>query len=48
MMVYRNKDNKQLKTNFDKWKNTAQAKIKLFKQDKLTEDELYKWMLENK
>jgi len=48
MMVYRNKDNKQLKKDFDKWKNTAQAQIKLFKQDKLTEDELYKWMLENK
>lgn len=48
MNVYRNKDNKQLKKDFDKWKKEAQAKIKLFKQEKLDEDVLYKWMEENK
>lgn len=48
MTVYRNKDNKQLKKDFDKWKKDAQAKIKLFKQGKLDEDTLYKWMEENK
>jgi hypothetical protein len=48
MTVYRNKENKQLKKNFDKWKKEAQAKIKLFKQSKLDEDTLYKWMNENK
>ena len=48
MNVYRNKDNKQLKKDFDKWKKEAQAKIKMFKQGKMEEDILYKWMNENK
>ena len=48
MAVGRNKDNKQMKKDFDKWKKEAQAKIKLFKQGKLDEDALYKWMEENK
>ena len=48
MIVSRNKDNKQLKKDFDKWKKEAQSKIKLFKQGKLEEEKLYNWMLENK
>ena len=48
MAVYRNKENKQLKKDFDRWKKEAQAKIKLFKQGKLDEDKLYNWMNENK
>ena len=48
MIVYRNKENKQLKKDFDKWKKEAQAKTKLFKQGKLDEDALYNWMIENK
>lgn len=48
MIVSRNKDNKQLKKDFDKWKKEAQANIKLFKQGKLEEDILYNWMVENK
>lgn len=48
MAVYRNKENKQLKKAFDKWKKDAQTKIKLFKQGKLDEDTLYNWMNENK
>ena len=48
MIVSRNKENKQLKKDFDKWKKDAQDKIKLFKQGKLEEDILYKWMIENK
>ena len=48
MAVYRNKENKQLKKDFDRWKKEAQAKIKLFKQGKLEEDKLYNWMNENK
>lgn len=48
MNVYRNKENKQLKKDFDKWKKEAQARIKLFKQGKLDEDTLYNWMIENK
>ncbi len=46
--VSRNKDNIKLKENFDKWKKSAQTKIKEYKQGKVTEDELYKWMIENK
>ena len=48
MIVSRNKDNKQLNKDFDNWKKDAQSKIKLFKQGKLDEDTLYKWMIENK
>lgn len=48
MIVSRNKDNKTLKKEFDKWKKDAQDKIKLFKQGKLDEDSLYEWMMENK
>lgn len=48
MTVYRNKENKQLKKDFDKWKKEAQEKIKLFKKGKLDEDTLYNWMIENK
>ena len=48
MVVYRNKEDKKIKKNFDKWKKEAQDKIKLFKQGKLEEDKLYNWMIENK
>ena len=48
MIVSRNKENKQLKKDFDKWKKEAQARIKLFKQGKLEEEKLYNWMMENK
>lgn len=48
MIVSRNKENKELKKEFDKWKKEAQEKIKLFKQGKLEEDMLYNWMIENK
>jgi len=48
MAVYRNKENKQIKKEFDKWKEEAQSKIKLFKQGKLDEETLYKWIMENK
>ena len=48
MVVYRNKEDRKIKKDFDKWKKEAQAKIKLFKQGKLDEDALYKWMEENK
>ena len=48
MIVSRNKENKELKREFDKWKKEAQEKIRLFKQGKLEEDVLYNWMIENK
>ena len=33
---------------FDSWKKLAQSKIRDYKQGKVTEDELYEWMMENK
>lgn len=48
MIVARNKEDKNLRKEFDKWKKDAQDKIKLFKQGKLDEDSLYQWMIENK
>ena len=48
MIVSRNKENKELKKEFDKWKKEAQEKIKLFKHGKLEEETLYNWMIENK
>lgn len=48
MVATRNKENKKLKRDFDKWKKEAQAKIKLYKQGKLAENDLYNWMMENK
>ena len=48
MEVARSGNNKKLKNDFDSWKKIAQGKIKEFKQGKVTEDELYKWMMENK
>lgn len=38
----------QLKQDFSEWKKLAQSKVKEYKQGKITEDELYKWMQENK
>lgn len=48
MEVARSDNNKKLEKDFDSWKKIAQGKIKDYKQGKATEDELYKWMTENK
>ena len=48
MEVARNDNNKKLKKDFDSWKKIAQNKIKDYKQGKVTENELYKWMLKNR
>ena len=48
MEVSRSDGYKKLKKDFDTWKKIAQGKIKGYKQGKITEDELYKWMMENK
>lgn len=48
MVVYRNKNDKKIKKDFDKWKNEAQSRIKKFKKGEITEDELYKWIINNK
>lgn len=46
--VSRDKENVKLKEDFKEWRKGAQEKIKEFKQNKITEDDLNKWMSENK
>lgn len=48
MAVGRNKDNKQMKKDFDKWKKDAKDKVNKLKHGVLTEDEVYEWLLKNK
>ena len=48
MVVYRNKDDKKIKKEFDKWKSEAQSLIKKFKKGEITEDTLYNWIIEHK
>lgn len=38
---FKDKEHKQLKKDFDNWKKDTQAEIKLFKQEKLSHEELY-------
>ena len=47
MFVTRNKGNKELKKEFDKWKKEIQLKIKEYKNGNLKEEELYKFITEN-
>jgi hypothetical protein len=48
MAVGRNKDNKQMKKDFEKWKKDAKDKVNKLKNGILTEDEVYEWLLNNK
>lgn len=48
MAVGRNKDNKQMKKDFDKWKKDAKDKVNKLKHGVLTEDEVYEWLVNNK
>ena len=48
MTVYRNKENKQLKKEFEKWKKEAQGRVNKLKHGILTEDEVYEWLINNK
>lgn len=48
MEVSRNRENTDLKDKFDNWKKKAQEKIKAFKENKISEDELNNWMQANK
>ena len=48
MAVGRNKDNKQMKKDFDKWKKAAKDKVNKLKHGVLTEDEVYEWLVNNK
>jgi len=46
--ISRNKDNKQMKKEFDEWKKISKDKVNKLKQEQLTEDEVYEWLIENK
>ena len=48
MAVGRNKDNKQMKKDFDKWKKDAKDKVNKLKHGMLTEEEVYEWLVNNK
>ena len=48
MAVGRNKDNKQMKKEFDKWKKVAKDRVNKLKHGILTEDEVYEWLTNNK
>ena len=48
MIAQRNKDSKDIQKEFDKWKKETKEKINQMKKRKLTEDVVYKWLVENK
>ena len=48
MAVSRNKDNKQMKKDFEQWKKYAKVQVNKLKHGLLTEDEVYEWLLNNK
>ncbi len=48
MAVGRNKDNKQMKKDFEKWKKDAKDRVNKLKHGALTEDEVYEWLTNNK
>ena len=48
MQVRKNKENKKLAEDFENWKKQAKEKISQMKKGKLTENEVYEWILKNK
>ncbi len=48
MQVRKDKENKKLTQDFEHWKKQAKEKINLMKKGKLTENEVYEWILNNK
>ena len=48
MQVRKDKENTKLVKDFDKWKKQAKEKINDMKKGKLTENEVYEWILKNK
>ena len=48
MVIYRNKEDKKIKKDFDKWKKEAQNRVNKMKHGLLTEDEVYEWLLNSK
>ena len=48
MIAQRNKDSKTIQKEFEQWKREAKDKVNKMKKGKLTEDEVYKWLVESK
>ncbi len=48
MQVRKDKENKKLAKNFEAWKKQAKDKINDMKKGKLTENEVYEWIIKNK
>ena len=48
MQVRKNKDNKKLAQDFETWKKQAKEKINQMKKGKLTENEVFNWIINNK
>ena len=48
MQVRKDKENKKLAKDFETWKKQAKGKINDMKKGKLTENEVYEWILKNK
>ena len=48
MQVRKNKENKKLAQDFENWKKQAKEKINNMKKGKLTENEVYEWIITNK
>ncbi len=48
MIAQRNKDSKIIQKEFEQWKKEAKDKVNKMKKDKLTEDEVYNWLVQNK
>lgn len=48
MRVRKDKENKELVEGFETWKKQAKEKINLMKKGKLTENEVFEWILKNK
>ena len=48
MIAQRNKDSKAIQKDFEQWKKEAKDKVNKMKKGKLTEKEVYKWLVENK
>ncbi len=48
MQVRKDKNNTKLSKDFETWKKKAKEKINDMKKGKLTENEVYEWILKNK
>ena len=48
MQVKKNKGNEKIEKEFETWKKQDKEKINDMKKSKLTEDEVYNWIIDNK